>query len=167
MSVAGIDFNSFQADVVILDEDTDAAEHHVFTFGRTIGGTGDAFDRARTIRHTMPTTSWWEEHGVIAIGIEDPRGAARNVDSILYRVQGAILACLPARLMVAPWKPGEWRKELGLPNTGKEAPAAFARTNWDHMRDGDYSQDALDAYCLAFATRQRIVIEAATGKGDT
>jgi len=153
--IAGIDFNSHQADIVILDEDTDHATHHVFTFGE-----GDAFDRARTIRYSMPSRSWWDEQGVIAIGIEDPRGAARNVDSVLYRVQGAILVCLPARLLVQPWKPGEWRKQLGISNVGKEAPAWFAAEHWTRFPSDltIESQDALDAYCLAYATRQRIVI---------
>lgn len=153
--IAGIDFNSWQVDIVLLDEDTNQATHHVFVFGK-----GDAFDRARTVRQSLPSRSWWEDKGVIAIGIEDPRGAARNVDSVLYRVQGAILVCLPPLLLVQPWKPGEWRKQLGISNVGKEAPAQFAFDRWTGWPSG-CTQDALDAYCLAFATRQRIVIDAA------
>lgn len=154
--IAGIDFNSFQVDIMLLHEDTDDATHHVYPFGKK----GDAFDRARNIRLALPSHSWWEDNGVIAIGIEDPRGAARNVDSILYRVQGAILACLPADLMVHPWKPQSWRSELELSTKGKEALYLFAARHWT---DGPLviTQDAADAYCLAYATRQRLVIEKA------
>jgi hypothetical protein len=154
--IGGIDFSSFQVDVVLLSEDDDTATHHVFPFGRK---GQDAFDRARGVRAAMPTRSWWEDHGTVAIGIEDPRGAARGVDSVLYRVQGAILACLPPELLVQPWKPGEWRKQLGIANVGKEAPAIFAESHWSRILvQESYSQDALDAYCLAYATRQRLVI---------
>ncbi len=156
MTIAGIDFNSFQADIVLLSEDDDTATHHVFAFGK-----GDAFDRARTIRGSMPSRDWWTDQGVIAIGIEDPRGAARNVDSVLYRVQGGILACLPARLMVYPWKPQAWRSELGLSSKGKESLAEFAWAHWPGSVGHGMSQDALDAYCLAYATRQRIEISEA------
>ena len=151
-TVAGIDFSSHQADVVLLDESTDHATHHVFKFGR-----GDAFDRARTIRYSMPSRSWWEDEGVIAIGIEDPRGVARSADAPLYRAQGAILVCLPQLLLVQPWKPGEWRKQLGIANTGKVAPAAFALERW-LPPVGVWTQDMADAYCLAYATRQRIEV---------
>lgn len=153
--IAGIDFSSFQADIVLLSEDDDTATHHVFRFGK-----GDAFDRARTIRGSMPSRDWWTDQGVIAIGIEDPRGVARSADAPLYRAQGAIIACLPPRLLVQPWKPGEWRKQLGISNVGKVAPAQFAFDRWDDWPVG-CSQDALDAYCLAYATRQRVVIEEA------
>ena len=156
MAVGGIDFSSFQADIVILDEDTDHATHHVYRFGK-----GDAFDRARTIRYSMPSRSWWEEQGVIAIGIEDPRGVARSADAPLYRAQGAIIACLPERLLVQPWKPGEWRKQIGISNVGKDAPAEYAWSHWPGSVGHGISQDGLDAYCLAYATRQKIVIEAA------
>lgn len=154
--ICGIDFSSFQADIVLLSEDGDTATHHVFRFGK-----GDAFDRARTIRGSMPSRDWWTDQGVIAIGIEDPRGVARSADAPLYRAQGAILSCLPARLLVQPWKPGEWRKQLGISNVGKEAPYQFALTRWYGTGEPPTSQDAADAYCLAYATRQRVVIEQA------
>lgn len=155
MAIGGIDFSSFQADIVILSEDDDTATHHVFRFGK-----GDAFDRARTIRAVMPSRDWWTDQGVIAIGLEDPRGVARSADAPLYRAQGAILSCLPPRLLVQPWKPGEWRKQLGISNIGKEAPYWYAMGGWADM-PGDASQDARDAFCIAVATRQRVVIEEA------
>lgn len=154
--ICGIDFSSFQADIVLLSEDDDTATHHVFRFGK-----GDAFDRARTIRGSMPSRDWWTDQGVIAIGIEDPRGVARSADAPLYRAQGAIIACLPPRLLVQPWKPGEWRKQLGISNVGKLAPADFAMWHWMDRAQFAPGQDALDAYCLAYATRQRVVIEEA------
>lgn len=162
MTVAGIDFSSFQINIVILSEDDDTATHHEIKFGRK---GQDAFDRARTVREAMPSRSWWEDHGVIAIGIEDPRGPHRNVDSVIYRVQGAILACIPPELMVKPWKPQEWRKAIGVSHKGKESLAAFAVARWPGLNyrymDGvlvEPSQDACDAYCMAWATRGQIVI---------
>lgn len=164
MTIAGIDFSSFQVDVAILSEDDDTATHHEFKFGKK---DQDAFDRARCIREIMPTRTWWEAQGVIAVGIEDPRGPHRNVDSVIYRVQGAILACIPPELMVKPWKPQEWRKQIGVSHKGKESLYEFAVARWPESRysytadgliDGlvEPSQDCCDAYCMAYATRMQI-----------
>lgn len=157
--IAGIDFSSFQADIVLLSEDDDTATHHVFRFGK-----GDAFDRARTIRGSMPSRDWWTDQGVIAIGIEDPRGMSTTAIAVLNRAMGGILACLPPTMFVHPWKPAEWRSELGISNVGKEAPRDFAWMHWAGVPLPAVvakSQDSLDAYCLAYATRQRVVIEEA------
>ena len=153
--IAGIDFSSHQIDIVTLDENTNHATHHTYTLD-TPGS--DAFTRARQVRHAMPTTTFWDD--TLAIGIEDPRGMSRRSDSVLYRIQGAILASIPPILLVQDWKPSSWRKQLGIAQTGKQAPAEFALNHWQDP-PGVVSQDACDAYCIAYATRQRIVIEEA------
>jgi hypothetical protein len=158
VSIAGIDFSTRFVDVVLLDEDTDAAEWHRFEL---VGQ--DAFDRSRLVRDTMPNRSspFWDE--TIAVGIEDPRGYNAGA---LYRIQGAILSCLPRTTLVHPLIPSHWRKTVGLPgNASKDDVAAHAvylllgsppaSKVSDYRRHivMDWPQDACDAYCIALATR--------------
>lgn len=155
MTVAGIDFSSRFVDIVLLDEDTDAATWHRFEL------TGaDAFERARDVRNGMIGISpIWDD--VIAIGIEDPRGYGAGS---LYRVQGAILARLPRRTLVQPWIPSAWRKTVGLPgNAPKSQVEAFATIHRGVEPFSDHEfwpQDACDAYCIALATRSLIELGA-------
>jgi hypothetical protein len=75
-------------------------------------------------------------------------------------VQGAILACLPRELAVTELGPSEWRKRCGLPgNASKSEAARFALERWG--QPGRWTpawtieqQDALDAFCLAWAVRE-------------
>lgn len=155
--IAGIDYSSRAVDIVLLDEDTDAATWHRFEL---LGN--DAFERARHVEGNIPgrTSEIWDE--VVAIGIEDPRGYGSGS---LYRVQGAILASLPAYLLVHPWIPSAWRKAVGLPgNASKDDVALWVthhRYGYSAVRlDGDWPQDACDAYCIALATRAAIQVTA-------
>jgi len=149
-TIAGIDFSTWHIDVVLLDEDTDHADWHRFT----LANTGDAFDRARTVRLAMPGRSWWDDHGVLAVGIEQPFGRGSSVTP-LYRVQGAVLACLPPLTLVHPWAPSSWRKAVGLPgNCPKDAVAAFVHDSATETLQ--WSQDACDALCVALATREAL-----------
>lgn len=155
MSIAGIDFSTFAVDVVLLDENTDAATWHRFELSGQ-----DAFDRARSVREAMIAASpLWDD--VQAIGIEDPRGYGAGS---LYRVQGAILARLPHRTLVQPWIPSEWRKEVGLPgNASKLDVWEFVvdrAPNHQEIHD-KWSYDSTDAYCIALATQQRLQYGAA------
>lgn len=156
-AVAGIDYSTRFVDVVLLDEDTGTPDWHRFP----LAGLGDAFDRARLVREAMPPRRWWEDYGVIAVGIEDPRGYAAGH---LYRIQGGILQCLPRDLLVQPWIPSAWRSKIGLPGNASKALIA------DHVRRmavmrrfaaNDWPQDACDAYCIARATRDSLEREAA------
>lgn len=149
--IAGIDYSTRAVDVVLLDEDTDAATWHRFELEGQ-----DAFDRARSVREAMRVpyaglTDKWD--AIIAIGIEDPRGYNAGA---LYRIQGAILACLPTSVLVHPLIPSQWRKTVGLP--GNATKAAVQRYVIDYLPDmdaarWDWPQDACDAYCIALATR--------------
>lgn len=151
MWVGGLDFDSHSLDLVLLEEDEDVAYHHRWQL------TGiDAFGRAQSVPSLTPlweSTAW---RNVIALGIEDPRGASRNADAPIYRTQGAILACLPDTLLVQPWKPQSWRKQLGVAHIGKGPPADFALAHWQNAPERP-TQDALDAFCIAWATRMVIV----------
>lgn len=162
-AIAGIDFSTHAVDVVLLDEnDVEPPVWHRYEL------TGaNAFDRARQARF-LPTV--WDD--VLAVGIEDPRGYNAGA---LYRVQGAVLARIPAATLVHPLVPSQWRKLVGLPgNASKADVAAHAVSlhkeaeyaHYMQWRDWqscelhdefytppDWPQDALDAYCIALATR--------------
>lgn len=159
MSVAGIDFSSRFVDVVLLDEDTDAATWHRFPL---LGQ--DAFARARDVHRAFnfPSDIW---ESIVAVGIEDPRGYGSGS---LYRVQGAILAGLPWQTLVQPWIPSAWRKTVGLPgNASKQDVMQYVRArhfggvlvttepseNPGMARMTLWNSDSCDAYCIALATR--------------
>jgi hypothetical protein len=150
MSVAGIDFSSRCVDVVLLDEDSDAATWHRFELKGQ-----DAFDRARDVRHSMPlrTGGFWDQ--AIAIGIEDPRGYNAGA---LYRIQGAILACLPWQTLTHPLIPSSWRKTVGLAgNASKLAVAEWTIRHAPLEIADKWPQDAFDAYAIAYATRSLLI----------
>lgn len=152
MAICGIDFSTHFVDIVLLDENTDAATWHRFALEGQ-----DAFDRARNVHHAMPHGSFWDD--VMAVGIEQPRGNHGVVH--IARIQGAVLTCIPSRLLVQPWNPSAWRKAVALKgNATKDEVATYARRDWP----GDivlpervsWPQDACDAFCIALATRSVI-----------
>jgi hypothetical protein len=152
--IAGIDYSTRAVDVVLLDEDTDAATWHRFELKGA-----DAFDRARDVHRAFNFTSEiWDE--IIAIGIEEPQatGPRRANIGALFRVQGAILANLPWNRLVQPLYPTQWRKTVGLPgNASKDEVKMWVTALWDNALDRyDWPQDACDAYCIALATRTLI-----------
>jgi hypothetical protein len=151
--IAGIDYSTHAVDVVLLDEDSDAATWHRWPLH------GDhAFDRVRSIHSWKFTRSFWDD--VLAIGIEEPRGYNAGA---LYRVQGAILGKLPPETLVHPLIPSVWRKTVGLPGNASKQDV------WDYVdrvlpRPREpflWPQDACDAYCIALATRTLLVQGAA------
>lgn len=153
MAVAGIDYSTRAVDVVLLDEDSDAASWVRFELEGQ-----DAFERARSVRDPdrlvrHAAQSWmWDD--VVAVGIEDPRGYNAGA---LYRVQGAILACIPRDKLVQPWIPSAWRKAVGLPgNASKEHVRQYLVGD----KRPDWPQDACDAYGIALATRTLLQYEA-------
>lgn len=151
--IAGIDFSTKAVDVVLLDEDTDAATwHHAPMDG------WDAFERTRDVRRAMLEigSGIWDD--VLACGIEEPAG---RMTGRLFRVQGAILACLPSSLLVHKLMPSEWRRTVGLPgNASKADVELFADRKrypvWPHPMVNTlppWPSDPCDAYCIALATR--------------
>ena len=149
MLVAGIDYSSRFVDVVTVPyEGAGAPVWHRFPL---VGA--DAFDRARSVADSVPGRSsvLWED--VLAVGIEHPGG--NHGTGALLRVQGAVLARIPARMLVHPLPPGKWRKLVGLPgNADKGAVALHAAMLGFFPTNPE--QDAYDAYCIALATRSLI-----------
>lgn len=149
--IAGIDYSTRAIDVVLLDEDTDAATWHRYELEGQ-----DAFERARDVRRAMhDALPLWDD--CLAIGIEDPRGYGSGS---LYRVQGAVLSRLPSLVLVQPWIPSAWRKQVGLAgNASKEEVAYHACGLLEDAQFAHVSawpQDAWDAYLIALATRQAL-----------
>jgi hypothetical protein len=146
--IAGVDYSTRAVDVVLLDEETDAATWHRFALEGQ-----DAFERARAVRLAMFTRPFdWDD--IVAIGIEDPRGYNAGA---LYRIQGAILSSMPRHTLVHPLIPSQWRKTVGLPgNASKDDVSAWVYDHWLQPLNAApmlLQQDACDAYCIALATR--------------
>jgi hypothetical protein len=155
MRVAGIDFSSHAVDVVTVPYEGVGAP--VWTRFPLVGA--DAFDRARSVAQAVPGPSsvFWEE--ILSVGIEEPTGKFKPGTG--YRIQGAILARIPARMLVQPWPPSRWRKAVGLPGNASKADVwEFAwdigDNRWMTTPDGFVPYDCTDAYCIALATLDAI-----------
>jgi hypothetical protein len=169
MRVAGIDYSSHAVDIVTVPLDAGQPIWHRFPL------TGmDAFDRARSVADSVPGRSsvLWDD--CVAVGIEHPAGKFGT--GPLLRIQGAILARIPARMLVEPFPPAKWRKAVGLPgNADKVGVAVESRVRlassfsyFDPDRDArlcevfyEWPQDAHDAHLIALATRAAITTEKA------
>lgn len=157
MSIVGIDLSTHNVDLVKLDEETDRAEWvRVPLVGE------NAIDRARSYRRSGQDTfyprgmktSWWDD--VILCALEDPAG--RGDTRKIARVQGVVIATIPARVQVWTLQPAEWRKACAMPgNCPKERVRLFAEVRLqDADSGGDFErwpQDAYDAYAIAYAAR--------------
>jgi len=147
----GIDYSSRAVDCVTVPYEGSGAPmwHRFLLNGR------DAFDRARSVADAMPGRTSVLFEDVLAVGIEDPRG--QNAGA-MYRVQGAVLARIPARMLVRPFIPSEWRKAVGLKGNATkgevaaEAVVTLSYANGAYMGQVEWPQDAYDAYCIALAT---------------
>ncbi len=173
-SYVGVDLSTHFVDLVKLDEESDRAEWvRVPLVGE------NAIDRARSYRNRTidreewitprPSRDWWDD--VILCALEDPAG--RGDTRKIARVQGVVIATIPARVQVWTLQPAEWRKACGLPgNCSKEQVKEWSdakRTTTDKVtvRNGDrirvdfstmeklvlWPQDACDAYAIAYAAR--------------
>ena len=152
MRIAGIDCSSFAIDIVTvpLDEGEGQVEWHCFKLEGA-----DAFDRTRTVGEVLPARnhSFWLE--ILACGIEEPSGKFKPGSG--YRVQGAVLSMIPARMIVRPLQPGEWRKGAGL--SGRSTKEEVFAWVTEQLGGRPRSQDAADAYCMALATRALVLRE--------
>lgn len=149
-NVLGIDLSSKAIDLVLLDENTNAALWE----RRELDG-GSAFERACDVRAKMPAPSWFASRDVYLIGIEIPESRYRSSLRAQLPVVGAVLACLPRDVAVWPVAPADWKRPLGigtqtkptleqLPDFTTPRGTSLAR-NWP--------QDARDALGVAFYVR--------------
>ncbi len=159
MRVAGCDYSSRYIDIVTVPYEGAGAPvwHRFLLTGK------DAFDRTRSVADSLPgrTSALYED--LIALGIEHPAG--KHGTGPLMRIQGAILARLPARLLVEPLPPSKWRQLVGLKgNASKEDVRIHALAEIREFAVGNWraaSYDATDAFCIAVATRSLISQEQA------
>lgn len=162
-TVAGIDFDSEAIYIAEVDEDTGA---FVAIYRRELYATNGApdtsFERARRARDAMPARALWHDAGIVAVGIEDPFSRHAPAIKAEARVQGAILACLPAELPVYPLQPHTrdgWKgRTVGKANASKEAIAEWALANG---APPGLRQDFYDAFCIGRATRELLIAKAA------
>jgi hypothetical protein len=156
VTFAGIDYSSEAIDVVRLELDSDEARWDRILLDTT--GRLNALDRARLVRDRMPARSAWADDGVVTIALEDPRGPTFKGSIPLARMQGAILTCLPHpgwKPPVLPLTTQEWKMACGLGgNCKKELVREWVLRRWSLTNLPDrYTQDALDAYAIAWAAR--------------
>lgn len=146
--IAGCDVSSFAIDLVLLEDDTDDATwHHYPLTGRT------PFERVRTLRAVFPSRSWWEDHGVWLLGIEEPYSQSKGVAKALGLATGAVCALLPADLTVIQTPPQEWKRlTVGKASASKGDVYDWSRDQLGH-RFEKWKQDGYDAYAIARAVR--------------
>lgn len=153
---AGIDVSTLAIDVVLLDEDTNRAEHHR---RRLDIGPGKALTRIRRIQDAMPARRQWADSGVLAIAIEEPYNRASMSGQVpILMAIGGILQTIPTNIHVGLMRADDWRRACGLPTRGqrqdlKAAAIDFARRNWTNA-PAHIDDNAADAYGLAWAMRE-------------
>jgi Holliday junction resolvasome RuvABC endonuclease subunit len=151
--IAGFDFSTKAIDCVLLDDEADRATWHRM---RLDFRKMDSFEKARAVRDVMPARGKWLDEGVVAVGIERPFGHASTV-TVLVRIQGAILACLPSSVPVYELGQATWKKRfVGKGGATKDEVRERA---WPLLTQGIvdgslYPQDAADAAGIAYAARQ-------------
>jgi hypothetical protein len=153
MNIVGIDYSTHGCDVVSLDLEHDTASWRRIDFP----GAG-ALARARGVRDAMPSRGSWIDDGAALIVIERPMSRNLQLLTPLMRTLGAMHACLPTSVEVWELSPVEWRRELGLKMTAakevsKAQAAAFAAERWRDL-PVLVTQDAIDAFCVAYAARR-------------
>ena len=145
--VLGVDLSTMAVDLVRLDENTNEGHwDHLHLEGKT------AFDRLRQVRRVMPGASFYDDVYLVAVEAPMSRGQAGTLAK-LSRVFGAIMACLPAHLLVWEVMPAAWRGELGLSARAskEECQEAVLRLGAPY---GWRSPDAYDAYAIALYARE-------------
>jgi Holliday junction resolvasome RuvABC endonuclease subunit len=147
VTVLGIDYDSEAVHLALIDEDTGRL---VSTWKADLAcGPGDAFTRARRVRHLLPGTSRLEAFGVTAAAVELPYSKFAASLVPLMRVQGAIVASLPRDLRIVELRPQTWKKHsVGRSNATKHEVREWAL---GQGVPAGLDQDTYDAYGLARA----------------
>jgi hypothetical protein len=173
MRLVGADISTKAVDLVALDLDTDHAQwKHI-----PIHSKRGSFHAARNVRpalgHQALLGGYWDD--VAALWVEDPMSRNMGTCKALALVTGALIACVPQRVIVERTKPNEWqhvftgktkatkadieqqaRALLGH-ETGERKGCVSALAfdlNAGTMRYTLWPQDAYDAYGIAWAARE-------------
>lgn len=152
MNVAGIDVSTRAIDIVKLPFDGARAKWHRVP----LSGSSSGIERGATAAEHIPIGSWWDDVALVAI--ERPYGPGGDTLFGLHLVVGAIAAKLPYRLQ-PPWflHPSEWRKACGISGRATKTEVRdFVYAQFSPLAPLElhaYTQDACDAYCIAYAAR--------------
>lgn len=153
MKVAGIDFSTRAVDLVLLDEETTVASWHRIPL---IEGRG-TLAAARSLRGRFPGRSWFESEGVYLVALEETfSGHHAGTAKKLGMIAGAIAVLLPPDLTLLEIPAHEWKRET----VGKAGSTKAAVQMWftevgfqANPGSGKWTQDAFDAYAIAWAAR--------------
>lgn len=149
MKVLGCDFSTRYIDLVTLPlEGTGEPQWTRVELER-----GGAFKATRSLRKSLGQRALLGGYfdDIAVAYLERPYGRGQAIHALM-RVQGALLACIPTRVVVDEFAPAEWRQLVGLPgNAKKDHVRAFV---WAREPEQElWPQDACDAYCIAVAGR--------------
>ena len=106
MKFAGLDVAANRLDLVTINPDTQHARWH------SLPGDGRGWDTARAMRQILPAASYWDDVPLLAI--ERPMGNRANVVWAQALVIGAVLARVPAEVVVQEYRAQDWRRLCGL-----------------------------------------------------
>lgn len=148
-TVAGIDLSSRAIDIVKLDEDTDQAEWFRFELEGA-----SAWERTRQVRERLPGSSWWDDVYLAAIETPFP-----DQQGVLRRVQGAVMACIPNRVVAWEANQAAWKRglELKAKPTAEDVERLMPGIEFEGMRSVLWAvgmQDTWDAACIALWARE-------------
>lgn len=158
--VAGCDYSTFTADVVLLPWDGEAADARWWRIPLRDSSLPDnlqAFHAAVSVRAVLVPALPWEQ--IDAIYLEAPLVVGQRIDTTikLARIQGALLACIPSSVTVGEVPVGTWKKEVGL--SGQASKQAVRDWAIEHgfvaVRPDEEVQDAYDAFAIAWAMREQ------------
>lgn len=156
--IVGIDYSTLAIDVILLDEDTNTAEHHR---RRLDTAPGDALARTRRIRDEMPSRGHWADRGCLLVAIETPMGAGVMAGTVpLLIALGAIVDTLDRDMPLALLRSDDWRRACELPARAprpqhKKNAIQFAQAHWKDS-PARIDDNTADAFCIAWAGRELV-----------
>jgi hypothetical protein len=139
---AGLDVAAGGLDIVTVDLDTHVPQWH------HLPGGAKGWDTARKMREVLPHPSYWDDIALLAI--ERPIGIRTNVIWAQGLVIGAVLARVPASVVIQDYQANEWKALVGLSGgASKEEVMAWAS---EFGSSSDWDEHACDALAICHAS---------------
>lgn len=153
--VFGIDLSSFQVDVVWADVHADPGAFR--TWSGSLGKAGDAFDRSRLVRGVLEPDDPYDKVipwlYMVAGAIEEPFGRGSLSTAAGYRVQGAVIACIPPRITLQGYAPSVWKKRCGAGGGAKKPAVAAHLRELGYRLTEEHDENVSDALGIMHACR--------------
>lgn len=159
MFVAGCDYNTHNADFVILPWDGGAAGARWFRVplrDLKVADELQAFDAACGMAEVLVPFIPWANIDVCFV--EKPFvGLSRKTALMISRIQGAIIGAIPSKVAVSEIDIDTWKDEFtGNPKAEKtEVREKAIALGFDALRHGEDVFDAYDAFGIAWAARNQ------------